>query len=232
VKIGEGSEPQYVFYTEGTADRSFSKNDIPPKLPENTKCIAFGSIAMTMEPAASSIEKLVLQEKDRRVISFDPNIRSFMIPDRDAYFKRYEQWIAASTIVKISGADIDFLYPGMGLEAVIKKMIASGPRLVLVTLGKDGARALLRKDNGSVVQVSAPIVDLPVVDTIGAGDTFHGAFLAYLENQGKMSPDVLATITEKELYDTLYFANKAASIVCSRRGAEPPTIKDMEEVYW
>ncbi|MDR1905128.1 MAG: carbohydrate kinase [Treponema sp.] len=230
VKLEKGREPGYIFYTEGTADRSLSKDDIPARLPEETRCIAFGSIALTMEPVASAIESLVCREKGRAMISFDPNIRPFMIRDRASYTRRYEQWLAASTIVKISNADIDFLYPGMELENALEKIISAGPRLVLVTLGRDGASALLRGEKGGIMRVIAPVVDLPVADTIGAGDTFHGAFLAWLEMHGKMSSAALSALTETELYNALYFSNKAASIVCSRRGAEPPTLKDIEDL--
>jgi fructokinase len=231
VKFERDREPEYIFYTEGTADHSFSKDNIPAHVPEETRCIAFGSIALTMEPVASAVESLVFREggnRSRIVISFDPNIRPFMIRDRASYIQRYKQWIAASTIVKISNADINFLYPETELEKALEKIIAASPRLVLVTLGRDGATALLRDDRGGITRVSAPVVDLPVADTIGAGDTFHGAFLAWLEMKGKMSPAAIAALTESELYEALYFANKAASIVCSRRGAEPPTFKDIE----
>jgi fructokinase len=238
VKLKKNMDPDYIFYTEGTADRSFSKNDIPVHVPEETRCIAFGSIALTMEPVASAIESLVFREGGSGggvngggiVISFDPNIRPFMIRDRASYIRRYGQWIAASTIVKMSNADIEFLYPETELEKALKKIISAGPRLVLVTLGRDGAAALLRDERGGITRVSAPVVDMPVADTIGAGDTFHGAFLAWLEMKGKMSPAAITALTETELYDALYFANKAASIVCSRRGAEPPTLKDIEEL--
>jgi fructokinase len=230
VKLEKGKEPEYIFYTEGTADRSLSKENIPAHLPEAARCIVFGSIALTMEPVASAIEYFVCRETDHAVISFDPNIRPFMIRDRAAYIRRYEQWLAASTIVKISTTDIAFLYPEMELEKALGKIISAGPRLVLVTLGKDGAYALLRKEAGGLMRVNAPVVDLPVADTIGAGDTFHGAFLVRLEMYGKMSPAALPVLTETELYDALYFANKAASIVCSRRGADPPTLKDIENL--
>jgi fructokinase len=71
-------------------------------------------------------------------------------------------------------------------------------------------------------------VDLPVTDTIGAGDTFHGAFLAWLEIKEKMSRSAIVSLSEDELYSALYFANKAASIVCTRAGAEPPSRKEVE----
>jgi fructokinase len=110
VKPEKGKDPRYVFYTEGTADRSFRVEDLPPKLPADTRCILFGSISMSMEPIASAIEALILREGSRKsadqmdaapVISFDPNIRPFMIKDRGAYIERFDKWIAASTITKI-----------------------------------------------------------------------------------------------------------------------------------
>jgi len=103
-----------------------------------------------------------------------------------------------------------------------------GPRLAICTLGPKGALALLRRNDGSVTKVNAPVVDLPVADTIGAGDTFHGAFLAWLEIKEKMSRSALVNLSETELYSALFFANKAASIVCTRIGAEPPSRKEVE----
>jgi fructokinase len=237
VKLGKGEEPRYVFYTEGTADRSLSTEDLPQKLPSDTHCILFGSISMTMEPIATTIETLILHENARSsggngapVISFDPNIRPFMIKDRKAYVNRFEKWVAASTIAKISAADFEFIYPDLGSEKSLQKILTMGPRLVITTLGSRGAMAILRRNDGSITQVSAPVVDLPVADTIGAGDTFHGAFLSWLEIKGKMSRHDLANLSETELYDALFFANKAASIVCSRQGAEPPTLREVERL--
>ena len=232
VKLEAGKEPRYVFYTEGTADRSFAPADLPATLPEEIRCILFGSIAMTMEPVATAIESLVFREGGRGargpVISVDPNIRPFMIHDREAYRKRFEGWIAGSTIVKISSADVDFIYPGLALEAALLRLLNMGPRLVVSTLGPEGALALLRRNEGVIIRVSAPVADVPVVDTIGAGDTFHGALLSWLELKGNMSRSRLISLTEGELRDALFFANKAASLVCARHGADPPTLAEVE----
>ncbi|MDR1108335.1 MAG: carbohydrate kinase, partial [Spirochaetaceae bacterium] len=202
VKLEPGREPAYVFYTQGTADTSLRPGDLPPALSPEIRCILFGSISMTMEPIASTIETLIFRESvpGGPVISLDPNIRPFMIHDRAAYVKRFERWAAAATIAKISGADFDFIYPGLGLEKSLEKVLAMGPVLALTTLGAAGARALLRREDGTVLDVSAPVVDLPVADTIGAGDTFHGAFLAWLEGAGKMSRPALCSLTKTELY--------------------------------
>ncbi|MDR3138703.1 MAG: PfkB family carbohydrate kinase, partial [Treponema sp.] len=228
VKLEPGKEPAYIFYTEGTADRSFSKEDLPEKLPPEIGCILFGSISLTMEPVASTIESLVFREAGKRLISFDPNIRPFMIPDREAYLKRFEKWAAAASIAKISAADFNFIYPGLSLEDALGKTLSLGPRLAVTTLGKEGALALLRKDDGSLIRAQAPVVEVPVIDTIGAGDAFHGALLSWLELKGKMSQSGLDSLSPEELGEALFFANKAASLVCSRQGADPPTLAETE----
>jgi fructokinase len=232
VRLEQGKEPEYLFYTRGSADRSFGPDDIPEKLPPDTRCILFGSIAMTMEPAASTIESLIIREGNRGpeapVISLDPNVRPFMIASREAYVKRFESWLPSVTIAKISSADFDFIYPGLGLEKSLEKILRMGPRLVISTLGPLGAMALLRKDDGSLLRASAPVVDVPVVDTIGAGDTFHGAFLAWLEKHGKMSRPAVTALDEADLREALFFANKAASLVCSKQGADPPGLAELE----
>jgi fructokinase len=231
VKLEKGKEPEYIFYTEGTADRSFSTADIPPHFVTKPSCIFFGSIAMTMEPAASAIEKFVTEQavlSDGPVISLDPNVRPFMIADHAAYVKRFEKWVAASTIVKISEADFDFIYPGMGLQQSLEKVLRMGPSLVVTTLGSEGAMALINAADGSICKVNAPSVKVDVVDTIGAGDTFHGGFLSWLVLHGKMSRAGIAGLSTTELEEALAFANKAASLVCSRRGAEPPNMAEME----
>ncbi|MDR2740839.1 MAG: carbohydrate kinase [Treponema sp.] len=232
VKLEKGREPQYVFYTQGSADRSLTQADLPASLPPEARCILFGSISLTMEPVASSIEALIRREggrgKDAPVISLDPNVRPFMIPDTAAYVKRFEGWAACSTIVKVSEADFDFIYPGLGLEKSLEKVLSMGPRLAVATLGPGGALALLKREDGTTLRVTAPVVKVPVVDTIGAGDAFHGAFLAWLELRGLMSRQAIGALAEGDLYNALFFANKAASLVCSRQGAEPPTLAETE----
>jgi len=232
VKLEQGKEPQYVFYTEESADRSFSTEDLPPSLPPETSCILFGSISMTMEPVASTIETLIfraVKDVKRPVISFDPNIRPFMIRDKAAYIKSFEKWAAASVIVKISAADLEFIYPGLAPDQALRKINAMGPALVIGTMGREGAAALLRRDDAGLVRADARAIPVTVADTIGAGDTFHGAFLSWLEHKGKMSRPAIMNMSEAELRDALFFANKAAAIVCSRRGADPPALQEVED---
>ena len=237
VKQGKGKEQHYTFYTENCAGPSLNLANIPSSLPEKTKCILFGSISMTMEPIASTIEALILREGSRKgadqmdgapVISFDPNIRSFMIKDRNAYIGRLEKLIAATTIAKISAKDFEYIYPKMAPEKALQKILTMGPRLAICTLAFKGALALLRRNDGSITKVNVPAINLPFVDNIGAGDAFHGALLSWLEMKKKMSRSAIISLGESELHEAILFANKAASIVCSRRGAQAPSWKEVE----
>ena len=230
VKLETGKEPAYIFYMEGAADRSLVPSDIPTELPAGTNCVVFGSISLTMESSATTIENFIFRESSRQdgpVISHDPNVRPLMVPDRLFYVNRFEKWVRSSDIVKISSADFDFIYPGIGPEKGAEKLLSMGPRLVAVTLGADGAAVFTQREN-AIKKTSAPAFHLPIVDTIGAGDSFHGAFLSWLEEHGRMSRGDLEVLSENEIREILLFSNKAAALVCSKKGADPPTLAEIE----
>jgi fructokinase len=228
IKVEEGKEPLYAFYEDGTSDRLLSPKDLPLQLPADTNCIVFGSISMVMEPMASTIESFIVKEAERNVITFDPNIRPFIIKDRFAYLKRFEKWASVSTIVKISLEDFEYIQPKPDPQEALAKLTSMGTRLVIITLGAKGCMAQLRRNDGSIIKVNAPGVTVTnLIDTVGAGDTFHGAFLAWLDFRGKMSINAIADLSETDLYDALVFANKAAAFVCTKRAAEPPTLQEI-----
>jgi len=229
IKTEEGKQPQYAFYDEGTSDRLLLTEEIPTPLPSDTTCIVFGSISMSMEPIATTIEKLIMKEAGKKVIAFDPNIRSFMIKDRDAYIERFKKWASVCTIAKISSEDFEFIFPNTEPQEALGKMLKLGTRLAIITLGEKGAAALLKHDNGKIIKASASGIKIPkLADTVGAGDTFHGAFLAWLEMRGKMSHNEINNLSEEDLHNALVFANKAAAYVCTQYGSQPPSIKQLE----
>ena len=230
IKTEKGKEPEYAFYDEGTADRLLSESELPCKLPADTSCIMFGSISMAMEPIATTIENFILKEAKERVIVFDPNIRPLIIKDRALYIRRFEKWAAVSSIVKISIEDFDYIMPNVNPSSALDKLTALGTRLAVITLGADGAIAQLKRDGGSAVKITIPGIKLSkAADTVGAGDTFCGALLAWLDTRGLMSHNIIAALSENDLKDALVFANRAAAFVCTRNGAEPPTVKELKD---
>lgn len=222
-----GGDAQYAFFTQNTADRNISRPDLPDRLPDDVRCIAFGSISLALEPGASTIRDFVSREQSRRVISFDPNVRPSMVRDRDTYVRLVTELAGISTIVKISDADLAWLFPDIAsdLVAAARRFVHPGS-LVVVTRGADGAIAVTDR-----YVVEQPAVDVDVVDTIGAGDSFHAAILAWLARNELMTKNSIAALGPDELRAALYFAAHVAAVTCSRAGADPPTIEELERVH-
>ncbi|MCE1195056.1 carbohydrate kinase [bacterium] len=226
VEKNAAGEARYAFYAEGAADRSLSWADIPPALPPEARFLLAGSISIIMEPEASTIIRLVEREKNRLIVSFDPNIRPSLIPDREAYLKKFEAFCGACGIVKASDSDLEWLYGPVPEDEIVSHILELGPELVFVTRGEAGSAAFTRK-----AKASLPAFKVSVADTIGAGDTFHAAVLAALDRRGADSREKLAGLSHAELEALLRFAAAAAALNCTKEGANPPTLAELERAY-
>jgi len=213
-----------VFYANGAVDRMLTLDDLPAQLPDAIQALHFGSISLMQEPGASSYEHLMRRESGRRVISLDPNIRPTLIPDQKVYRQRFESWVRLVDIVRLSLVDLAYMYPGREPEEVISDWLTWGPSVVLLTLGADGA-------SGYTAHAQTRVAGIPiqVADTVGAGDTFLAAALAFLHQCGLLTRrEALQAMGQDVLRDCLAYAVKAASINCSRPGANPPYLHEME----
>jgi fructokinase len=121
---------------------------------------------------------------------------------------------------KTSEQDLAWLYPNLDVKAACRSIVERGPRLVIATLGADGAFGLT-----SHAEAHGNAEPVTVVDTIGAGDTFGAALLAWLQNHHLLSIDLCLTTCELEA--ALTFACRAASWSCTRSGAQSPTRRDL-----
>lgn len=220
----EGEEPRYMFYANNSADRLLAETMLPVLDPQ-IKALHFGSISLVMEPGASSLERLMQRESGRRVISLDPNVRPSLIDDREAYRQRFERWVGWVDILRLSTIDFDFLYPGQQMRPIIARWFELGLSLCIITRGADGAEAVTAR--GVTAEAVPPKV--AVADTVGAGDTFLAAALAYLEQEGLLyEREKLHGLTAAQLTACLAYAGQAAAINCSRQGANPPYKAEME----
>src|SRR2546429_309643 len=131
-------EPEFAFYTNGTADRLLVPADLPDRLPAEVAGIHFGSLSLVLEPGASTLEGLMAREHGRRLVSLDPNVRPAVIPDRAAYLGRLERWLPSVDLVKVSRADLAWLHPGEPLDDAARRWLDRGPALVVVTRGAGG----------------------------------------------------------------------------------------------
>ncbi len=168
---------------------------------------------------AGTLVELVHRERGCRLIMLDPNIRAGLVDDVD-YRGRLESVIAATTVVKASDSDLAWIEPGSAYRAAAEHMLDRGVRMVVVTLGAEGAYGAHRDLR---IRVEAPPVQ--VVDTIGAGDAFGAGLLGWLHDHDLIRPDI--ALDEEQLRAALDYACMAASLNCGRAGADPPWKKEM-----
>jgi fructokinase len=220
----EEEEPRYMFYANGSADRNLTADSLP-QLPPKIRALHFGSISLVMEPGATALETLMQRESGQRIIALDPNVRPGLIDDREAYRRRFERWVGLVDILRLSQVDFDFMYPGRQIEPVIESWFELGLSLCIVTKGAEGAQGSTAM--GVTAVSAAPQVQ--VADTVGAGDTFLAAALAYLQQEGLLyQKEKIRNLTTAELQACLVYAGRAAAINCSRQGANPPYKHEME----
>jgi fructokinase len=216
-----GGQATYSFHAQRAADRGLLPEHLTP-LPDES-ALHTGSIALMLEPVASTLEWLLQREAGRRVISLDPNVRPGLIADRVAYLDRFEGWIRLVDILKVSDEDLAWLYPRRSQKDVLAGWHAAGIPLILVTHGEHGAVASTPRGS---VGVEAPQV--AVVDTVGAGDAFMSGALAHLHERHLLSRDSLRSLDLSGLTELLDAACLVAADTCTRAGAEPPRRRDLE----
>jgi fructokinase len=191
--------PSYAFYGEGGADRELGVDAIG-SLPTTVDAVNLGSFSTVVEPIASTLRTLVEREHTRALISYDPNIRLNVAPDL-AQWRNALQWMLPRThLLKISEEDLSLLLPDTNPQQFAGNALAQGARLIVVTRGEGGATAWTAS---TTVAVSA--VQVPVVDTVGAGDTFQAALLAWLAEHNCLSPDALSSLVVSQLIEALQY---------------------------
>lgn len=223
VSLGQDGSPAYAFYIEGTADRSIEPEEVPPTLPAHVSAVHVASYSTVVEPTASALMRLVVQESGKRFISYDPNVRASIEPDLDRWRAKIREIVPHAALVKASVEDLDQLYPGRTPATVISDWITLGAGLVVITRGADGAIA----GNAAGTEVSAKGRTIVVADTVGAGDTFQAALLAGLAERASLSRETVAAASPQEMAELIDFAISAAAHTCSRRGADLPRRSDL-----
>lgn len=210
--IAADGSARYSFHVEGTADREVEH---PGPLPADVKIVSLGTLSLLLEPGASRYERLMREHDGLTVV--DPNIRPAMVTDATAYRARFASWLPDIGLLKLSIEDAEWLADGDADKAVAD-WLGRGPAAVVLTRGGDGIA--VRMADGT--QVEVPTIPTAVVDTIGAGDTVHGALLFWLHDNGITTPETLRTVSADAWREALTFAARAASVTVSRAGAEPP----------
>ena len=211
---------EYQFVVQGTSAPQLTLSMLPDRLSPEVNALHLGTLGMVLEPMASTLVEFIHRERGARVVMLDPNVRAGLIPD-DVYRERLRDAVSRSTIVKASEDDLVWMFPGLGYRDAAEQLLGSGVRLVVVTLGSAGSFGAHRD-----LRITVEAVPVHLVDTIGAGDSFGAALLAWLHDNGHLEQDL--TLESDQLLAALQYACAAAAITCSRAGAEPPWKHEMQ----
>ena len=218
---------EYTFVDEHSAGRLLDSSSLKPFLDgvKKAKALLVGGISLQAEPCGSSWQSFIEEVAGHLPIYFDANVRPDFIENKQAYLARFIELTHKVDILKISDEDYRYLFGAQDINEVSKSWLDNGIKLVILTLGSEGSKVI----NGNGNKVFAESLNVDVVDTIAAGDTFNAGFLLNLDEQDLLDRDSLNTINNDQLTQALSFANKVASITVTRKGANPPW---HEELYY
>ena len=214
----------FSFYRNPGADMMLTEEEIPEDLIRDSKIFHFGTLSMTHEGVRNATKKaLKIAKKSGCIISFDPNLRPPLWDSLETAKEQVLYGLLFCDILKISDNEIQWLtgkedYTD-GVNWILDRYDIP---LILVSMGKEGSRAYYK---GKMVE-AAPFLQKNTIETTGAGDTFGGCVLHYVLEHG------LEGLTKDNLTDMLRFANAAAALITTRKGAlrVMPSIEEINEV--
>ena len=201
----------FSFYRNPGADMMLTKEDVDEDLIRSSSIFHFGTLSSTHEGVREATRYAIDVAKEAGdLISFDPNLRPPLWSSLDDAKKEIEYGLGKCDILKISDNEVEFLFgtTDYDLGAKLLKEKYNIP-LILITLGPDGSRAYYKDMRVEV----APFLQDNTIETTGAGDTFCASSLNYVLEHG------LDHLTEENLKELLTFANAAASLITTKKGA-------------
>ena len=212
----------FSFYRNPGADMMLKKEEVDENLIRGAKIFHFGTLSSTHEGVREATRYAIDVAKEAGcIVSFDPNLRPPLWKSLDEAKAEIEYGLSKCDILKISDNEVEFLFGTTdydeGARLIREKYQIP---LVLITLGKDGSRAYY---HGRKVE-AAPFLQEHTIETTGAGDTFCASTLNYVLDHG------LENLTDENLKELLTFANAAASLITTKKGAlrVMPTKKEVE----
>lgn len=201
---------EFSFYRNPGADMMLTADEVNPEVVKDTKVFHFGTLSMTHEGVREATKKAVETAKANGcLVSFDPNLRPPLWSSLDLAKEQMEYGFGKCDILKISDNEIQFVSGKEDYDEGITYLQETyNIPLILLTMGKDGSRAYYKG-----MRVERPGFSVKAIETTGAGDTFCGSSLNYLVDHD------FENLTEEQLGEMLTFANAAAALVTTKKGA-------------
>ena len=201
----------FSFYRNPGADMMLREDEINFGLLRETKIFHFGTLSMTHEEVRNATKKAIAAAKEAgAIISFDPNLREPLWRSLDDAREQVAYGMSKCDVLKISDNEIQWFTGEEDYDAGIRKLKEQYDiPLIMLSMGKDGSRAYYK----DLRVEAAPFLQEKTIETTGAGDTFGACCLHYVLKYG------LDGLDEEKLKEMLTFANAAASIITTRKGA-------------
>jgi fructokinase len=223
VDVDSMGSPRYVFYG---LDRALFHPDIAAVRRRWSSLfgIHVGSIPIVSSQSADHLFELVTAAPDDILISLDPNVRLAIEPSAARWRDAVERFRRYAHLIKVSEEDLAHMYgSNIDIDAIAKSWLVYRCSSVAVTRGERGATIYSR----SADRIDIAPVPVIVADTVGAGDSFQSAMLAWLADNHRASPREFAKLSADELLAMGRFAARAASATCRHRGPEFPSRKTL-----
>lgn len=200
----------FSFYREPGADMMLRKSEIDEEIIKSAKIFHFGTLSSTHEGVREATRYAVeIAKESDALISFDPNLRPPLWNSLEDARREIEYGLEKCDILKISDNEIEFMTGLTDYDKAVRGLMEKyNIKLAFATLGKNGSRAYYRN-----IKAECEVFKVDTIETTGAGDTFCGSALNYV-----LEHDINC-LTENDLKELLTFANAAAAIITTRRGA-------------
>ncbi|MBO4976534.1 MAG: carbohydrate kinase [Lachnospiraceae bacterium] len=217
-----GGDRDFSFYRNPGADMMLKADELKEEILKNTAVFHFGTLSMTHDEVREATKKAIAIAKESgAIVSFDPNLRPPLWKSLDDAKEQVAYGLSRCDVLKISDNEIQWFTGEEDYDAGIKKLREQyNIPLILLSMGRDGSRAYYKDLRVEV----APFLQENTIETTGAGDTFGGSCIHYVLKYG------LDYLNEEKLKEMLTFANAAASIITTRKGAlrVMPSVEEVE----
>ncbi len=212
----------FSFYRKPGADMMLKKDEVKTDLIKDAKIFHFGTLSMTAPEVEEATKYAIQTAKDAgAIITFDPNLRPPLWDSLETAKEKISYGLSVCDVLKISDNEIEFMTGETDITAGIRKLIAEyNIPLVCATMGPDGSKAFYK----GMEVVGKPYHSDDTIETTGAGDTFCANLINFVLEHG------LEDLKEEELAEMLDFANAAACLITTKKGAlrVMPTKEEVE----
>lgn len=206
-----GGDRDFSFYRNPGADMMLTKDEVDVELIKDSKIFHFGTLSSTHEGVREATRYAIdVAKESGAIITFDPNLRPPLWASLDDAKVEIEYGLGKCDVLKISDNEVEFLFGTTDYDEGAKLLQEKyNIPLILITLGPDGSRAYYKDLRVEV----APYLNENTIETTGAGDTFCASAINYVLEHG------LDNLTAENLEELLTFANAAASLITTKKGA-------------